>query len=149
VWQSERSDWGDTLGKQLLVRTQVLAWEHLYPMEKRLIEIVQKELAEGRRSMVYFEQNDLRSMARRLEWVLKDYKPWTLPNSVEAEDRQQARYTRGYCHDCARVRCRVCAPTEPLSPISDDRDLATCDNIPRCRRRHRRSSLHNAGHPDQ
>jgi len=90
VWQSERSDWGDTLGKQLLVRTPVLAWEHLYPMEKRLIEIVQRELAEGRRSMVYFEQNDLRSMARRLEWVLKDYKPWTLPNSVEAEDRQQA-----------------------------------------------------------
>ena len=90
VWQTERSDWGDTLGKQLLVRTPVLAWEHLYPMEKRLIEIVQSEFAEGRRCMVYFEQNDLRSMARRLEWVLKDYTPWTLPNSVEAEDRQQA-----------------------------------------------------------
>src|SRR5256884_8040855 len=40
--------------------------------------------------MVYFEQNDLRSMARRLEWVLKDVQPWTLPNSVAAEDRQQA-----------------------------------------------------------
>ncbi len=90
VWQTERSDWGDTLGRQLLVRTPVLAWDHLYPMEKRLIEIVQQELAEGRRSMIYFEQNDLRSMARRLEWVLKDYYPWTLPNGVEAEDRQQA-----------------------------------------------------------
>ncbi len=90
VWQTERSDWGDTLGRQLLVRTPVLAWDHLYPMEKRLIEIVQKELAEGRRCMVYMEQNDLRSMARRLEWVLRDCKPWTLPNSVEAEDRQQA-----------------------------------------------------------
>ncbi len=90
VWQTDRSDWGDTLGRQLLVRTPALAWEHLYPMEKRLIEIVQRELAEGRRSMVYFEQNDLRSMARRLEWVLKDCQPWTLPNSVEAEDRQQA-----------------------------------------------------------
>src|SRR6266487_2122895 len=90
VWQTERSDWGDTLGRQLLIRTPVLAWEHLYPMEKRLIEIVQRELAEGRRCMVYFEQNDLRSMARRLEWVLKDCKPWTLPNNVEAEDRQQA-----------------------------------------------------------
>jgi len=90
VWQTERSDWGDTLGKQLIVRTPALAWEHLYPMEKRLIEIVQKELAEGRRCMVYMEQNDLRSMARRLEWVLKVFHPWTLPNSVEAEDRQQA-----------------------------------------------------------
>jgi hypothetical protein len=90
VWQTERSDWGDTLGRQLLVRTPVLAWDHLYPMEKRLIEIVQKELAEGRRCMIYFEQNDLRSMARRLEWVLKEFHPWTLPNSVEAEDRQQA-----------------------------------------------------------
>ena len=40
--------------------------------------------------MVYFEQNDLRSMAHRLEWVLKDVQPWTLPNSVAAEDRQQA-----------------------------------------------------------
>src|SRR6266699_3496006 len=90
VWQTERSDWGDTLGRQLLVRTPVLAWDHLYPMEKRLIEIVQKELAEGRRCMVYMEQNDLRSMARRLEWVLKEFHPWTLPNTVEAEDRQQA-----------------------------------------------------------
>jgi predicted RNA methylase len=90
VWQTERSDWGDTLGKQLIVRTPALAWEHLYPMEKRLIEIVQRELAEGRRCMVYMEQNDLRSMARRLEWVLKEFHPWTLPNSVEAEDRQQA-----------------------------------------------------------
>jgi len=90
VWQTERSDWGDTLGRQLLVRTPVLAWDHLYPMEKRLIEIVQKELAEGRRCMVYMEQNDLRSMARRLEWVLKEFHPWTLPNNVEAEDRQQA-----------------------------------------------------------
>ena len=29
-------------------------------------------------------------LARRLEWVLKDVHPWTLPNSVAAEDRQQA-----------------------------------------------------------
>src|SRR5260221_4433018 len=40
--------------------------------------------------MVYIEQNELGSMARRLEWVLKDVRPWTLPNSVGAEDRQQA-----------------------------------------------------------
>jgi hypothetical protein len=90
VWQTERSDWGDKLDRRLLVHTPVLAKEHLYPMERRLIEIVQREVAEGRRVMVYFEQNDLRSMARRLEEVLKAFCPWTLPNGVEAEDRQQA-----------------------------------------------------------
>ncbi len=90
VWQSERTDWGDKLEPELLVRTPVLSWDHLYPMERWLIETVRKELAEGRRSMVYFEQNAVRSMARRLEWVLSEFKPWTLPNGVEAEDRQQA-----------------------------------------------------------
>jgi hypothetical protein len=40
--------------------------------------------------MLYIDQNDLRSTPRRLEWVLKDVQPWTLPNSVAAEDRQQA-----------------------------------------------------------
>jgi predicted RNA methylase len=90
VWQTERSDWGDKLDRRLLVHTPVLAREHLYPMERRLIEIVEREVAEGRRVMLYFEQNDLRSMARRLEEVLKAFCPWTLPNGVEAEDRQQA-----------------------------------------------------------
>ena len=37
--------------------------------------------------MFYIEQVT-RSMARRLEWVLKDYHPWTLPANTEAEDRQ-------------------------------------------------------------
>src|SRR5258708_25948859 len=36
------------------------------------------------------EQNDVRSIWKRLEWVLKEYTPWTLPNNVEAEDRQEA-----------------------------------------------------------
>jgi len=90
VWETRRDRWGDTQGRALLVETEQLASEHLYPLERRLIALVQKELGERRRVMVYFEQNDLRSMARRLEWVLKDVRPWTLPNSVAAEDRQQA-----------------------------------------------------------
>lgn len=90
VWQTERSDWGDKVGKRLLVRTPVLTRDHRYPLERRLVEIVAQELAEGRRVMLYFEQNDLRSMARRLEEVVKDFSPWTLPNGVEAEDRQEA-----------------------------------------------------------
>src|SRR5215471_15311577 len=67
-----------------------VSWEHTYPLERRLITLVQRELGEGRRVMLYIDQNDLRSTSRRLEWVLKEMQPWTLPNSVAAEDRQQA-----------------------------------------------------------
>src|SRR5579883_1108758 len=89
VTQTTRDDWGDVIGRQVLVRTERLEWDYLYPLEKRLITIVERERAEGRRLMIYIEQNDIRSMARRLEWVLKAFAPWTLPNSVAAEDRQQ------------------------------------------------------------
>jgi hypothetical protein len=96
VWETRRDCWGDNQGRDLLVETERLVWDYIYPLERRLIALVQQELREGRRVMVYFEQNDLRSMARRLAWVLKEalqaqrLQPWTLPNSVAAEDRQQA-----------------------------------------------------------
>ncbi len=90
VWQTTRDRWGDTLDRQLLVATETLAWDHLYPLESRLMTLVQRERAEGRRCMIYIEQNDVRSMPKRLEWVLKDLHAWTLPNSVPAEERQRA-----------------------------------------------------------
>jgi hypothetical protein len=90
VWETRRDSWGDTQGRHKLVETEQLCWEHLYPLERRLIILVQQELREGRRIMLYFDQNELRSMSRRLEWVLKEVQPWILPNSVAAEDRQQA-----------------------------------------------------------
>ena len=96
VWETRRDRWGDSQGRDLLVETERLTWDYLYPLERRLIALVQQELREGRRIMLYLEQNDLRSMARRLEWVLKEallaqrLQPWTLPNTVAAEDRQQA-----------------------------------------------------------
>jgi hypothetical protein len=90
VWQTTRDRWGDTLGRHLLASTERLVWEYVYPLERRLISLVAQERSEGRRVMLYFEQNDLRSMARRLEWVLREMHPWTLPNNVAAEDRQQA-----------------------------------------------------------
>jgi hypothetical protein len=90
VWETRRDRWGDTLGRALLVQTDQLSWEYIYPLEQRLITLVQRELGEGRRIMLYIDQNDLRSTSRRLEWVLRDVQPWTLPNSVAAEDRQQA-----------------------------------------------------------
>jgi hypothetical protein len=40
--------------------------------------------------MIFFEQNELRSTARRLAEVLAEFRPWTLPNSVDAEDRGDA-----------------------------------------------------------
>jgi hypothetical protein len=90
VWQTKRGDWGDETDRTLVVSTPTLACDYLYPLEKRLIALVGRERAEGRRIMIYYEQNDLRSMAKRLAGVLCDFHPWTLPNKVASEDRQQA-----------------------------------------------------------
>lgn len=88
--QTRRGTWGEELGKKLLLTTRSLCWDYLYPAEMCLREIVLKELAEGRRVMVYIEQNELRSMSKRLAWVFKDIPTWTLPATVKSEDRQQA-----------------------------------------------------------
>jgi hypothetical protein len=90
VYKCQRGTWGEEQGKRLLLETPVLTWDHLYPAEERLRQIVLSELAEGRRVMIYIEQNDLRSMPRRLAWVLKDLPTWTLSNRIKSEDRQQA-----------------------------------------------------------
>ncbi|MBA2396173.1 MAG: hypothetical protein H0V70_25895 [Ktedonobacteraceae bacterium] len=92
LWKTKRTTWGDELGKACLLKTPRLAWDYLYPLEQRLIELVQKELGEGRRCMLYFDQNDERSTAKRLQWVLEqaDIASWILPNQVKPEDRQQA-----------------------------------------------------------
>jgi hypothetical protein len=90
LWQTRRSQWGEEIGRVQLVKTPSLCWDYRYPMEVRLREIVQKELAEGRRVMLYIEQNEQRSMAKRLAWVLDDIPTWALPNSIKAEDRQQS-----------------------------------------------------------
>jgi len=90
VYHTPRGDWGEKGEPELVIRTPTLAWDHVYPLERWLKEVVAKERAEGRRVMLYIEQNGIRRMAKRLEWVLADFAPWTLPDSVEAEDRQQA-----------------------------------------------------------
>jgi hypothetical protein len=92
VKQATRDEWGNITGHETLITTPILAWEHTYPLEIRLIEILRKELDEGRRTMIYFEQNDIRSMARRLQWVLQENElsSWVLPNDTEAEDREEA-----------------------------------------------------------
>ena len=90
LYQAKRGDWGDKGEPELVIETPVLEWDWLYPMERWFVEVARAERAEGRRVMFYFEQNAVRSMAKRLAWVLKEFNPWTLPNGVEAEDRQQA-----------------------------------------------------------
>jgi hypothetical protein len=92
LWKTKRATWGDELGKERLLKTAQLAWDYLYPLEKRLIALVQQELNEGRRCMLYFDQNDARSTAKRLQWVLQQVNitSWMLPNTVKPEDRQQA-----------------------------------------------------------
>lgn len=89
VQYSTKDDWGNITAKRTLLTTPVLAWEHVYPAERRIQEIVAGERGEGRRVMVYFEQQN-RSMAERLTWLLAEHTPWTLPNSVKAEDREDA-----------------------------------------------------------
>jgi hypothetical protein len=90
VHSTKRDDWGNKLTPELVIRTPVLAWDYVYPLERELLETVKAELAEQRTVMIYIEQIE-RSMAKRLEWVLGQagIASWTLPHSVEAEDRQQ------------------------------------------------------------
>jgi SAM-dependent methyltransferase len=90
VEQTLRDKWGDTLKKELLLIAPILTADHLYPLEIRLREIVAERVAARKRVMIYVEQNGLRSMAERLAFVLREHQPWTLPNSVEAEDREDA-----------------------------------------------------------
>ncbi|HXH22599.1 MAG TPA: hypothetical protein VNN10_11250, partial [Dehalococcoidia bacterium] len=90
VTSTKRSDWGDVIGVSTLFTTPRLSPDHLYPMERRLREIVGAEREEGRTVMCYFFQNDERPMAPRLAHILSDFNPWTLPNSVDPEDREDA-----------------------------------------------------------
>lgn len=88
VYHTPRGDWGDEQEPELVLRTPVLEWNYLYPMERWFIDVTREELASGRRVMFYIEQVT-RSMARRLKFVLQEFTPWSLPENVEAEDRQQ------------------------------------------------------------
>ena len=90
VEQTQRGKWGETLGKTTMLTAPVLTPSYYYPLERRAQEIVAERVAAGKRVMLYYEQNGQRSMAQRLAWVLGDFHPWTLPNSVEAEDREHA-----------------------------------------------------------
>ncbi|MBK9714819.1 MAG: hypothetical protein IPO81_26500 [Kouleothrix sp.] len=90
VSETHRGDWGDVEEVVEIFRAPVLASEHLYPLERELHAIVGREVAAGRPTMIYFEQNDVRSTSDRLMHVLADFEPWALPNRVDPEDREDA-----------------------------------------------------------
>ena len=90
VSETHRGDWGDVEDVVEIVRAPTLASEHLYPLERELRAIVASEVAAGRPTMIYVEQNDIRSTSDRLLHVLADFEPWALPNRVDPEDREDA-----------------------------------------------------------
>jgi len=90
VTQTRKGDWGDLEGTAEIYCAPLLASDHLYPLEVQLRELVAQEVAGGRPTMIYYEQNDRRSTADRLLHVLADFVPWALANRVEAEDREAA-----------------------------------------------------------
>ncbi len=92
VEQTQRDTWGDVIDTSLLLTTPVLDANYHYPLEVKLQEVVAEYLKGGLTCMVYYEQNDDegRSAATRLKWVLSEFQPWTLANNVEAEDREYA-----------------------------------------------------------
>jgi len=90
VTRTLRGEWGDLEGVEQLYQAPVLAEDYLYPLERRLQERTEEQLAMGRAVMIYIEQNDVRSTPKRLQWVLAAHSPWTLPNNVAPEDREDA-----------------------------------------------------------
>lgn len=90
VSETHRGDWGDVEEVVEIFRAPTLASEYLYPLERELHTIVAREVAAGRPTMIYIEQNDVRSTSDRLAHVLGDFEPWALPNSVDPEDREDA-----------------------------------------------------------
>src|SRR5215218_416887 len=61
-----------------------------YPLERRCDTIVGTELAEGRTVMTYYEQSTERDVGARLLQILSRHNPWKLPDTVDAEDREDA-----------------------------------------------------------
>lgn len=94
-----RDDWGNVVDQRVIASTPVLEANYLYPLERALLRTVAQETQEPldpeqperkRTCMIYYEQNAIRDMGSRLAWVLREFDPWILPNSVEPEDREEA-----------------------------------------------------------
>jgi hypothetical protein len=90
IWTTRKGKWSEDLGRVLEYQAPTLSPDHRYPLERHCDEIVSAELAEGRTVMAYYEQSTERDVGARLMQVLNRHNPWMLPNTVDAEDREDA-----------------------------------------------------------
>jgi hypothetical protein len=90
IWTTRKGKWSEELGRVLEYQAPTLSPDHLYPIERHCDEIVGAELAEGRSVMVYYEQSTERDVGARLLHILGTHNPWKLPDTVDAEDREDA-----------------------------------------------------------
>jgi hypothetical protein len=99
IWITRRGKWSEDLGRVLEYQAPTLSPDHRYPLERRCDEITGTELAMGRTVMIYYEQSSQRDVGARLMQVLSRHSPWKLPDTVDAEDREdaiRAAITRGH-----------------------------------------------------
>ena len=90
IWTNRKGKWSEDLGRMLEYQAPTLSPDHRYPLERRCDQIVGAELAEGRSVMVYYEQSTERDVGARLMQILSAHNPWMLPDTVDAEDREDA-----------------------------------------------------------
>jgi hypothetical protein len=90
IWTTRKGKWSEDLGRVLEYQAPCLSSDHRYPLERRCDEITHTELAEGRIVMIYYEQSTERDVGARLMQVLGQHNAWKLPDTVDAEDREDA-----------------------------------------------------------
>jgi len=87
IWTTRKGKWSEELGRVLEYQALTLSPDYRYPLERRCDEITGAELAEGRTVMVYYDQSTERDVGARLMQILSRHNPWTLPDTIDAEDR--------------------------------------------------------------
>jgi hypothetical protein len=90
IWTTRKGKWSEDLGRVLEYQAPTLSPDHRYPLECSCDAIVGAELAEGRTVMAYYEQSAERDVGARLMHILSAHNPWLLPETVDAEDREDA-----------------------------------------------------------
>jgi hypothetical protein len=87
---THKGRWSEDLGRVLEYQAPTLSPDHCYPLERRCDAITSAELAAGRIVMVYYDQSTERDVGARLMQILSHHNPWKLPDTVDAEDREDA-----------------------------------------------------------
>jgi len=99
ISRTHRGEWGEEEGHEIVFRSPTLSWDYVYPLERECQKIVASEIAEAaneadpprsRRVMVYYHQSRKRDVGKRLAWILRDFSPWVLPDSIPPQDREGA-----------------------------------------------------------